>query len=177
MDNEHITEVKPKKPTAQRDRRNGLKPKQRQLAVKQPNKKLTGNQWQATVQQHQFMDNWINPKSPTFGNAYASALAANYSEHYAIKITAPTTLTEWIGEYRRKLEFTPEHINQGIQQLAIKANDSKSPDDTRLKALEILARLHGMLDTNRGQTNITIVQPILGGTSVTDKDRVIIDQQ
>lgn len=153
----------------------GLKPKQRKMATKKPGKKLTGNQWQNTPQQHKFMDGWINPISKTFGNAYESAIQAGYSPYYANRITAPTMLNKWIEEYRRKLEFTPEHINQGIQQLAIRANDSKSPDDTRLKAYETLAKIHGMIDNKNQQTTVTIVQPILGGASVQKDERLKVD--
>lgn len=163
-----------------RKRGQGYKPKDRPINSLAPQhttkRKLTANQWQNTIQQHTFMAAWITPGSPTFGNAYNSAIHAGYSPHYATKITAPTTLNEWIGEYRRKLEFTPEHITQGIQQLAIRANDSRSPDDTRLKAYETLARLHGMLDSKANTVNVTLVQPILGGTSVPDR-RIVIDQQ
>ena len=157
----------------------GLKPKNRALATTAPKhtikKKLTANQWQNTPQQHLFMDSWINPTSDTFGNAYHSALKAGYSKHYATVLTAPMTLNKWIEEYRRKLDFGPEHIKQGIQTIALVANNSKSPDDTRLKAYETLARIGGMLDNNRGNVSVTVVQPILGGQSVRPNERTQVD--
>ncbi len=144
----------------------GLKPNKRKLGVKKPGKKLTANQWQNTPQQHLFMDNWITPKSSTFGNAYQSAINAGYGSKYAMQITAPTVLNQWISEYTRKLDFGPEHIKQGLQQLAVRAQDSKSPDDTRLKAYEILAKITGMIDNKNVNLTQVNVQPILGGESI-----------
>lgn len=161
----------------------GLKPKDRKLQTTPPThtklKKLTANQWQATPQQHKFMDSWINPKSPTFGNAYESAKQAGYNDRYAAQISSPSINNKWIQEYQKKLNLTEEHIRQGIQQLAIRANDSRSPDDTRLKAYETLARISGMIDSKNSITVVN-VQPILGGESVTlppkQVDSTIIDQ-
>lgn len=54
-------------------------------------------------QQELFLERYTNPKSPTFGNAVQSALAAKYSEDYANNITAlmPDWLMENIGDMRR----------------------------------------------------------------------------
>lgn len=142
------------------------------MATKKPGKKLTANQWQNTPQQHLFMDNWITPTSTTFGNAYQSAINAGYSTYYATQITAPAVLNQWIKDYTRKLDFGPEHIKQGLQQLAITARDSKSPDDTRLKAYEILAKITGMIDNKNVNVTQVNVQPILGGESM---KKVIVD--
>lgn len=157
------------------DNRKGLKPKDRKLATTTKKNKLTSNQWQATPQQELFMDYWINPISQSFGNAYESAIRAGYSRHHALKIAAPTTNNKWIAEYKRKLDFGEEHIKQGIQDLAIRSNDSRSPDDTRLKAYETLAKIHGMIDNKNSGINLTVVQPILGGQSVKQQDKVVID--
>lgn len=149
-----------------KDARTGLKPKDRKLATTTKKSKLTANQWQGTPQQNKFMDDWINPTSPTFGNAYESAISAGYSPKYANQIAAPAINNKWIQEYKNKIEFGPEHVKQGLQQLAIKANNSRSPDDTRLKSLETLAKIFGMIDS-KNQVNVGIVvQPILGGESV-----------
>ena len=146
----------------------GLPPKKRTLRTT-PNKgkKLTGNQWQNTPIQHAFMDYWINPTSTSFGNAYESAIRAGYSSKYANQLTAPIVNNKWILEYKRKLEFTPEHIIQGIQELALNAENSRSPDDTRLKAYETLGKIHGIVD-GKSKTTVINVIPILGGQSVTD---------
>jgi hypothetical protein len=146
----------------------GLKPKERPLQTVPPKhtakKQLTANQWQNTPKHTKFMEHWLDPRSETFGNAHKSALLAGFSTHYANQIASPSVNNLWITEYTKKLNLTDEHIKQGVQQLAIRANDSRSPDDTRLKAYETLARINGLLDNRQGVT-VNIVQPILGGES------------
>lgn len=157
----------------------GLKPKQRALATTAPKhtikRKLTANQWQNSPKHTKFMELWLNPDSQLFGNAHKSALEAGFSTHYANQIASPSVNNKWITEYTKKLTLTDEHIRQGIQTIAIRANNSKSPDDTRLKAYETLARIGGMLDTNRGNVTVNVVQPILGGQSVKPSERTVID--
>jgi phage terminase small subunit len=54
-------------------------------------------------QQAEFLANYTNPNSETFGNAKQSALKAKYSEEYSDNITGlmPEWLKENIGDYRR----------------------------------------------------------------------------
>ena len=153
----------------------GLKPKQRKLATTTNKTKLTANQWQNTPQQHEFMEAWLEPSSDTFGNAYKSAIKAKFSPHYATIISSPTVNNKWITEYVRRLNLTEEHIRQGISKLALSANNSRSPDDTRLKAYETLAKIQGLIDSKGSTTNV-IVQPILGGQSKVSIDNQVIDQ-
>lgn len=47
-------------------------------------------------QQEKFLYNWKNPNSPTFGNAYRSALDAGYEEEYAKTVTAK--MPDWLAE-------------------------------------------------------------------------------
>lgn len=143
----------------------GLKVRERKLATTTDKSKLTANQWQSTPQQTKFMEQWLTPTSGTFGNAYRSAIAAGYKEHYALQLASPSVNNKWITEYAKKLNLTDEHIRQGIQSLALSANNAKSPDDTRLKAYEILAKISGMVDNRGGSTTNILVQPILGGAS------------
>jgi hypothetical protein len=72
---------------------------------------------------------------------------------------------EWIKDYTRRSNLQMEHLEQKLNQMINGRVDSKSPDDTRIKAIELTARLKGLLDT-RSQTNVTLVQPILAGQSV-----------
>lgn len=127
-------------------------------------------QWRGNAKQKMAMDNWTNPGSQTFGNAYQSFLKAGFSPSYAKNVMNITP--KWLSEYIDRIDFQPEQIKQGIQALATKSKDSRSPDDTRLKAYEILAKITGMID-NKG-TTVNIVQPILNGQSV--RPKVVIDQ-
>jgi hypothetical protein len=54
-------------------------------------------------QQELFLAEYINPKSPNFGNAVQSALKAGYTESYANNITGlmPDWLSENIGDMKR----------------------------------------------------------------------------
>lgn len=140
----------------------GLKPIDRKLGK-------GANQWSDTPKQHLFMEKWTNPNSPTFGNAHKSALEAGYSPYYANQLASPAVNNKWMQAYKRRLNLTEEHIRAGISQLALKAEDSRSPDDTRLKAYETLAKISGMIDSKSG-TTVNIVQPILGGNSISAQE-------
>lgn len=152
----------------------GLKPKNRKLATTSKGK-LTANQWQNTPQQNLFMQLWLEPSSETFGNAFASAMSAKYSRSYAIQIASPAINNKWIQEYTKGTVMDAEHTKKALQDVYLNPktyNNSRSPADTRLKALELLAKVNGQID-NKGVVNNILVQPILGGTSV---ERVVIDQ-
>lgn len=125
----------------------GLQPKQKKLNPKQ----------------RAFIENYFNPESETFANLYRSGLKAGFSPTYSMNIKHLNP--SWLSNLIETAQFQPEHIKQGIQSLALRSNDSRSPDDTRLKAYEILAKITGMIDHKQG-SNIQInVQPILGGES------------
>lgn len=123
----------------------------------------TRYKWKGNSKQKLAMDNWINPTSKTFGNAYQSFLEAGFSPSYARNVLSLTP--KWLSEYIERIDFKPEHIKQGIQQIAVAAPDSKSPDDTRLKAYELLGKIAGLIDTKNGPVTVNVVQPILGGTT------------
>jgi hypothetical protein len=154
------------------DQRKGKKPKDRTL-VKQPakGKRLQANQWTNTVQQNQFMEYWLTPSSETFANAYKSALKAGYSPYYATRITAGAVGNKWLEVYVRRASMSEEHVMQGLVDLYSNPksyNNSRSPADTRVKVLELLAKITGILDGDKHTTNI-IVQPILGGASTGER--------
>jgi hypothetical protein len=52
-------------------------------------------------QQISFKENYTNPTSETFGNAYQSAVKAEFSKEYAKVITAPSKELEWVAEIVR----------------------------------------------------------------------------
>lgn len=154
------------------DKRKGLKPKGRKLATPSQGKKLTGNQWQNTPQQNLFMGYWLDPNSETFSNAYASALRAKYSPHYAVLIAAPTTANKWIKEYLKNTVMDGEHVKQGLQDIYLNPktyNNSRSPADTRLKALELLGKVTGIINDKGNSMTVNVVQPILAGESVSSR--------
>lgn len=119
--------------------------------------------WKGNKKQKIAMEYWLTPTSETFGNAYKSFKLAGFSESYSKNIVGQAP--QWISEYLDRVNMTNEHIEAGIQNLAMAAPNSRSPDDTRLKAYEVLSKIRGMID-NKQTTNVTLVQPILGGQSV-----------
>ncbi len=147
----------------------GLKPKDRKLVIATQKNKLTANQWQNTPQQNLFMEYWLEPSSETFGNSFASAMKAKYSRSYAVQLSSPAINNKWIQEYTKGTVMDAEHTKKALQDVYLNPktyNNSRSPADTRLKALELLAKVNGMVDTGKGNTTVNIVQPILGGESV-----------
>lgn len=155
-----------------KDKRSGKKPTSRKLQTIKGKKELTANQWQNTPQQLLFMEAWLTPTSPTFGNAYQSAIKAGYSDIYARQITSGATDNKWLREFANKIDFTEYHIQQGIQEIYSNPevyNNARSPADTRLKALEVLGKSKGMFKDNN-RTTVNIVQPILAGQSYKPTD-------
>lgn len=122
-----------------------------------------------------FMDLYINPESESFGNAYRSGIKCGFSPSYSKNIT--NLYPKWLSEYMDTTNFRPEHVKQAIQDIYSNPEtyrDAKSPADTRLKALELYARVTGMLNTAQ-TTNVTLVQPILSSQSVKKVDNTIIE--
>lgn len=124
--------------------------------------------YKPTKKNDMFMEYWTDPASETFGNVYKSALKSGFSKTYSKNLL--NVAPKWLLTYIDRTNLTEEHITQGIQNLAMSAPNSKSPDDTRLKAYELLMKLKGLAD-NKTTTNINIVQPILAGRSVETKSR------
>lgn len=154
----------------------GLKPKDRKLATTTKKNKLTGNQWQNTPQQNLFMQKWLEPTSETFGNAYQSAINSGYKHSYAIQLASPAINNKWIQEYTKGTVMDAEHTKKALQDVYLNPetyNNSRSPADTRLKSLELLAKVNQMID-NKSATTVNIVQPILAGKS--HNKREVIDQ-
>lgn len=87
----------------------------------------------------------------TFGNAYASALAAGYSESYARVLTAPSIKNMWIRQ-NNKTALTPEHINAIVEKIALKGKR----EGDQLRALELLAKFHGMIVDKSENKNLNI---------------------
>jgi hypothetical protein len=119
--------------------RSGLSPSKRKIKESRP------NQWQGSPQQILFLQNYLDPESPTFSNAYRSAKNAGYSEEYSKDILYESP--QWIREYQGLSNMKLEHIEQSLIKLASfeRDIDSRSPDDTRIKAIELLSKLKGYM--------------------------------
>jgi hypothetical protein len=90
-----------------------------------------------------FLANYYNPESDTYANAYRSALNAGFTHHYSKIIMSPAYNNNWvrIENYYEKTSMTPQHIISSAERLAL-----RSPkEENQMKALEFLAKIHGML--------------------------------
>lgn len=119
-----------------KDRRQGLDVKSR------PTSKVikNSNQWVSDPRHDLFVEGWLLPTSPTFGNAYQSALKAGFSPHHSKQITSNVLSLEWVKEAKGRLtRYTPEHIVNKLQDL-VNANK----DSDKIRALELLARINGL---------------------------------
>lgn len=137
-----------------KDKRTGIaKHKDKPLSNKQP------NQWRANPRQLLFMRYYLDPSEPqTFSNAYKSALKAGYSNQTARDI-ASTNRNKWLQEYTNKSNLELEHLEQQLSELIIDKNsvNSKSIDDTRLKAIELVAKLKGyMIERKQVQSVVKV---------------------
>ena len=127
--------------------------KDRKLTNKRP------NQFTRNPKQQLFLEYYLNPQSPTFANAYQSAKKAGYPDSYSAQITRKS-INKWISENNIASDYKLEHIIQTLQQIASfdRKTDSKSPDDTRIKALELLAKLNGLLIERKQVASIVKVE-------------------
>lgn len=149
----------------------GLKSQDNKELVKLEDKTPAKYKWKGNKKQRLFIEYWVNPQSDTFGNASKSGVKAGFSNSYSLNLThlAP----KWLSENIEKLNLYDEHIKQGIYDIALNTDstNSRSPNDTKLKAYEVLSDIHGM--TGKGNSvNVNIVQPILGGASAVNRQSV-----
>jgi len=113
-----------------------------------PNKRPIGNvanQWRATPKQKLFVELYLNPNSKTFGNAYKSAIQAGYNESYAVQIASPAISNKWLQDYASKSNLSIEHLKEVVTDIIRGNIDSKDYTATQLKAIELYAKLDGLL--------------------------------
>lgn len=122
-------------------------------ALERPIQDTHPNQWTGTKQQEEFLERWLSPKSPTFGNPYTSAMEAGYSETYSRIIAADSVGNDWIKRAHNLVAFKPEHVVQKLQEIATDG-DERTAD--QLKALELIGKAQGMFVDRKviGHVNI-----------------------
>lgn len=115
------------------------------------------NQWTGTPQQEKFLLLYLDPKSPTFGNPYESAMEVGFSESYARIIAAPSVNRQWVKEARNLVQLGPEHIGQKLTELALD-NSNKAGD--QIRALELIAKMQGLLVDRKVTAHVNIEQAL-----------------
>ena len=120
--------------------------------------KLAKQQVKLTKRQYTFVENYLTPTSPTFANAYQSAVAAGYSKSYAGIVTSDALALEWIEEAKRQLgSYEPEHIYRAFQNIA----KTSAQDRDKLKALELMGKARGMfIDRVQSEVKVQFVNDV-----------------
>lgn len=108
-----------------------------------------------TPQQEAFLKAYLDPKSPTWGNAYQSALKAGYSDEYSQNITGQ--MPDWLSENIRrtnivlKAERNLENALEGLLD-----DPEKGKKEIQWKASEFaLERLKKQEYSAKTETDIT----------------------
>ena len=73
-----------------------------------------------TPQQSEFLKNYLDPNSETWGNAYRSALKSNYSEEYSDNIMS--LMPKWLSEALQDTKL----VNQALINLSVFIGDSEN---------------------------------------------------
>jgi len=114
-----------------------------------------------------FLAAYYDPTSEYYANAYRSALHAGFSESYARCLTAPAMNNTWIKaeNYYKNTKLTPEHIVKSAENLALRGKK----EETKLKALDFLAKIHGMMVEKKITATVNI-EELLNTKDKNDKD-------
>lgn len=110
-----------------------------------------------TKKQLKYIENFYDPRSDTFGNSYQSALKAGFGKVYSVQLASPARSVLWVQEAKKRLtHFTPDHIYQSLQEVAI---NSKGRD--KLKALELMGKAKGMfIDRSQSDVHVTFTNNV-----------------
>ncbi len=99
--------------------------------------KLGGNQYKADPRQADFLVNYLDPKSKTFSNAYASAKKAGYAEEYAKTILAREN--EWLSEIVSDFALIKK-AERNLKELLDEKKDKRIKADMTKFVLERLVK-------------------------------------
>lgn len=112
-------------------------------------KKPQANQWQATEQQLQWLEAYMNPRSDTYANAYESAIQAGYSHHYARQIMSNSLALQWVQSAKSIMRsMNTAHLTSQLEEII---NNPHEQTKDRLTAIKMLGTDQGMFV----QKNIT----------------------
>jgi hypothetical protein len=109
------------------------------------------NQFTRNPKQELFLKNYYDPTSETFGNVFQSAVQAGYKESYAKQMAAPAVNNLWLRE-NDKTSLNDNHITTLVERIAIKGRR----EGDQLRALELLAKMHGLIVDRSQNLNVNI---------------------
>lgn len=90
-------------------------------------------------QQIAFLSYYTNPQSETFGNAYQSAIKANYTEEYAKNITGQ--MPDWLSENIRDINMLDKAERNLNKALDISIDDDKHGEKALKATIFVAERL------------------------------------
>lgn len=108
--------------------------------------------------QKDFIHNWIDFNSPTFGNTYQSAILAGFAPKAAKQITSNYRDLEWVKEAKGYMDnYSPMHIISAFQHEALHAKQSRD----RQSALDRLAKIKGMyIERSQSEVSVTFTNSV-----------------
>jgi hypothetical protein len=128
--------------------------KKKRLQLAEARKKIRHNKVSLDPKKQAFLNNYYNPESETYSNKFRSALKAGFSESYSRALCTPSFDTKWvkIENWTDASSMTPQHIVTGFERIALQS----SKEENKIKALENLAKMHGMMVEKKlvGHVNI-----------------------
>ena len=126
------------------------------VSIRKRNKGKVASQWTQTEQQEKWLDYYMDPKSPSYANAYASAIRAGYSRWAATKMETKDC-QKWVAEAKNMMRLTPEHLKQQLQMIVV--NDI-SKDADKISAIKLLGKEHNMFVDKQVTAHIGIEEAL-----------------
>lgn len=101
--------------------------------------------------------NYYDPNSETFGNSFRSAVKAGFSQKYAKTLMQPAVNNLWVLEARKRMtNFTPDHIYQALQDVAVSGENRD-----KIRALELMGKANGMfVDRQQRDVHVTFTNTV-----------------
>lgn len=96
---------------------------------------MSGNQYKPDPRQTLFLANYLDPKSPTFSNAFQSALKAGYEEEYAKAILSKEL--DWLAEYVND-DYLVQKAQSNLKEFLENSKDERIKADMTKFTLERL---------------------------------------
>lgn len=110
-----------------------------------------------TPRQAEFIKNWVNPKSETFGNAYASAIKAGFSKYYAKLIT--TRDCKWMDEAATRRVKLVDKAEGNLETLLDSKDERVQADMTKFTLTRLKKDIYSERTemTGKDGKNLTVV--------------------
>ena len=100
------------------------------------------NQWFSDPRQELFLKEYLDPKSPLWGNALQSGLKAGYSQEYSESITAQ--MPDWLSERLGKSKLVQKaEINMNLALDGLLDDPEKGKKEIQYKASEFILKTQG----------------------------------